>query len=89
MSAHTPGPWEVGYGWVQTVAEKTPVANFNFYAATEANKRLIAAAPELLQALRRLLDDAHAAHRDSGFPGYMQTSVSAARAAIAKAEGKA
>lgn len=54
MSKHTPGPWEYrGHAWVQTADDKkTPIANFNFYAATEANARLIAAAPELLEACK-------------------------------------
>ena len=51
MSKHTPGPWEISGTWVQTSDEKkTPVASFNFFASTEANARLIAAAPELLEA---------------------------------------
>ena len=49
MSKHTPGPWEFAHEWVQTVDKKTPIANFNFYAATEANARLIAAAPTMYE----------------------------------------
>lgn len=48
----------------------------------EATARLIAAAPEMLEALRAFADEAE---RESAFP----SEVAAARAAIAKAEGGA
>jgi len=65
----------------------------------EANARLIAAAPELYDALRELLTDMviaqgnmrKAAKRDPAWEGcaeIIQPRVDAARAAIAKAEGK-
>ena len=78
MSKHTPGPWEyLGHAWVQTADDKkTPIANFNFFAATEANARLIAAAPELLEACKVALGII-------GF-GAEHDQISAA---IAKAEG--
>jgi hypothetical protein len=81
MSAHTPGPWFMTEGWVMAEADKKPIANFNFYAATEANARLIAAAPELLEALRALLAErSHAAQ--------LSDACFAARAAIARATGE-
>ena len=66
---------------------------------TEANARLIAAAPELYDALRELLTDMviaqgnmrKAAKRDPAWEGcveIIQPRIDAARAAIAKAEGK-
>lgn len=84
MSKHTPGPWEYrGHAWVQTADDKkTPIANFNFYAATEANARLIAAAPDLLESLQELMV---AADHVSGGP---VTWLEKARAAIAKATGE-
>jgi hypothetical protein len=81
MSKHTPGPWEFSHTWVQTVDKKTPIANFNFYASTEANARLIAAAPELLEALRNIISDIEPTDpNDRLWVG--------ARAAIAKATGE-
>lgn len=56
MSKHTPGPWEFADSWVQTAKHKMPIANMNFAAANAANARLIAAAPELLSALRGLCE---------------------------------
>ncbi len=64
----------------------------------DANARLIAAAPEMLEALRELLTDMviaqgnmrNAAKRDSSWEGCaeaIQPRVDAARAAIAKAKG--
>ena len=81
MSKHTPGPWEyLGHSWVQTADDKkTPIANFNFFAATEANARLIAAAPELLEALQDMVSD-HAS--------LSAATLAFARAAIAKATGE-
>lgn len=91
MSEHTPGPWEyLGHAWVQTADDKkTPIANFNFFAATEANARLIAAAPELLEALRMFvvwygLRDKH----DTLLPPKQQEAeLAQAMRAIAKATG--
>jgi len=64
---HTPGPWHV-YGDRKTTiwsmsAEATQVAacvnkiDRSDLARAQANARLIAAAPELLEALRNLADD--------------------------------
>ena len=96
-SEHTPGPWcikdhrNVGEGFSITNA----VADGPFYdgiaslADVEADARLIAAAPELLEALRELTDDV--ADRfdldsPSANPG-IKSTVAAARAAVAKATG--
>lgn len=93
MSAHTPGPWscgEKGNGAVGSVycdnSLGTRVAivygrgqEYTIFsrAEEEANARLIAAAPDLLNALTVLAD----ACASMGIP------VDAARAAIAKATG--
>lgn len=98
---HTPGPWQLAekYNCCDVRAVDGPyVASSNASAAIrwdvkEANARLIAAAPELLEALNALLDaDLYAdgegvcfikhADTDSG-----ERAVKMARAAIAKAEG--
>lgn len=87
MSKYTPGPWEFKFSWVQTSDErKTPIANFNFHAATEENARLIAAAPDLLEALRlmrnRFLDT------EGNHGQWEEEAIDAADAAIAKATGE-
>jgi len=64
MSDHTPGPWFPATGWVGKGDLQHPqvicrVENFP-YGTTEANLCLIAAAPELLEACKaivELLDD--------------------------------
>ena len=63
MSKHTPGPWQIGKNFGSVVCD-TPVPGIRgsddteYYgghliaeSVTEANARLIAAAPELLEAL--------------------------------------
>jgi hypothetical protein len=92
MSKHTPGPWEYAHSWVQTADhKKTPIANFNFHAATEANARLIAAAPDLLQALLNLVGTMCAADGSDMEADLdaIDARVGDARAAIAKATGVA
>ena len=94
---HTPGPWatdeadhdepyqdiKIKAGKHRTVCtvwiDDAPVRDFN--AEQDANARLIAAAPELLEALKELMV---AADRVSAEP---VTWLGKARAAIAKAEG--
>ena len=98
MSAkHTPGPWkahriEKGPGLPYTpVAAKTLLAKvyseaFGDFEQSEANARLIAAAPDLLEALRAL----HSACVKDGWPVYgaHPAAMNAALAAIAKATGQ-
>lgn len=70
---HTPGPWFPGTGWIGAGTLKNPyvvarVENYP-YGPTEANAKLIAAAPELLDAAKdaleslRRLQDAEGAYR--------------------------
>lgn len=65
MSGHTPGPWIISRGMGVQIALDTGTPNepsARFVAAVhdiperEANARLIAAAPELLAALKHLLN---------------------------------
>ena len=89
---HTPGPWAVGYGskvvavYMKPISEgwyvRDQVARFDRDAEGEANARLIAAAPDLLAALKALRNEC------SGTPRPDQTvpMLAAADAAIAKAE---
>lgn len=76
MSGHTPGPWGAPYwdsnpgdrGWwihngKQGAAEYAVAVTFSLNPQGEADARLIAAAPELLEALyegRRAIGDHHA-----------------------------
>lgn len=86
MSEHTPGPWTVSHakqedGGCSIVSATGTVA----WHVSEDDARLIAAAPELLDALAGVLQwmpppcDAEIE---------LQDAVNAARAAIAKATGK-
>lgn len=102
MSAHTPGPWYVDNGtFVGAVRESHGAARPRIVAETHyrdtnrpshfipsdearANAALIAAAPDLLAALRDLTSA-------EGLPdGYADRKalIAAARAAIAKVEGR-
>ena len=94
MSKHTPGPWEItedDYGdehwfggdgngqiqvneWVNGGCKKHP----EMWGKLQAEARLIAAAPEMLEALKDAV-------RDSESPGQW---LDEARAAIAKATGE-
>ena len=86
MSKHTPGPW--GYAWAGGIAlvfqkgEETiasiPYDDDNEIPQVEANARLIATVPELLEALQGVLRVADRA----------TVEFDVARAAIAKATGE-
>jgi hypothetical protein len=86
MNGHTPGPWEAQDG--EVVCKSGDVADVYGFHETEkgADARLIAAAPELLAALKgaitvmEWLDTLR--HTDPNFP-----ALDNARSAIAKAEG--
>lgn len=101
MSKHTPGPWvtdevdhdapyeniKIKAGNHHTVCtvwiDDAPVHDFN--AMQYANARLIAAAPELLEALKLCASvcAGHTMHKDG-----LVKALEAARAAIAKATGE-
>jgi hypothetical protein len=94
--SHTPGPWEqdptgdLAWWFIGTadkvVCECVESDELTDLAPSEskANARLIAAAPDLLAALRDLLSDA----ASSGDPAIAEAIVANAYAAIAKAEDK-
>ena len=89
---HTPGPWFVtpdGFRvtdkpvWFdQDGSRHGETPNIVIFAETQANARLIAAAPELLEALVNLLR----VHEGEGGTKYHAGDI--ARAAIAKATGQ-
>jgi len=95
---HTPGPWEQG---TQTRGSTTLVArietgfavaemrNVHFREEAEANARLIAAAPELLEALQLAYSVLMDCIPDADCDLYKRDARRKARAAIAKAIGKA
>lgn len=83
---HTPGPWRVvistgGLDNLSVCAERMKVA----LVTLPADAHLIAAAPDMLEALGRLLDYAEdvAAERDE-----RPSALDLARLALAKAKGK-
>jgi len=93
---HTPGPWHThgtaihaqyryaGRKHHHHVAEVSPLVSAEAHGdigTPEANARLIAAAPELLRALKRI------AEVRAGSP-WAEGMAGIARAAIAKAEGR-
>ena len=96
MSKHTPGPWVVGELNKGPVAGTVPVHTADYMesyrsgqlvcsvygtaAFSYANARLIAAAPELLEALDDIIGMAQA--------GRMVHVINRAKAAIAKAKGE-
>lgn len=96
---HTPGPWmifddgDIGSASVRT-PDTTVVRSGTVKGQTigeaMSNARLIAAAPELLAALRAIsaMDAITTVGSDSQVRDYLYAAVNAARAAIAKAEGK-
>lgn len=93
MSKHTQGPWFSGpkceiSGWVDIFSIEADGGKSLPFAACkhhdqEANARLIAAAPELLEALKLCYEHCRLYH-----PEVEQNNVGeSVRAAIAKAEG--
>lgn len=96
----TPGPWKVrtlncedhrGMGWVEG-ANGTDIACCGAMDVWEhenkANAHLIAAAPDLLEALRQTVDSLDYWFRRYGDPhGCESQMMQNARAAISKAEG--
>ena len=91
MSMHTQGPW-IADG-AQVFTNETNVAQANGYRidreTVEANARMMAAAPELLEALRGMLalDEEH--HQRGHCDDDVCAEVRKALAAIAKATGEA
>jgi hypothetical protein len=87
-AGHMPGPWRIGYGGMDgdTTATITsafaeyPICQLEPLGYVQANARLIAAAPELLAALRYIYNQEPA--------GITKSAYSKVKAAIAKAEGK-
>lgn len=84
QTAHTPGPWRVSPKGAYVMTHEKKNTAFVMEANRSANASLIAAAPELLDALQTML----AAVDADRIPG-IGLATDKARAAIAKAEGSA
>lgn len=86
---HTPGPWRwtaVEGGWDGVESNDGLICKL---ALNEPeNARLIAAAPELLVALKEMQVRSHQAHSHGEFPARTCGLCTRSLAAIAKAEGK-
>jgi hypothetical protein len=89
---HTPGPWKIGTpppNGEQTIGTQSgmmvavAVTGVNFEQQTIANAKLIAAAPDLLEALQSIVASA-----EDGCSAINTRFLITAKAAIAKATGK-
>ena len=97
MTKHTPGPWQYAFegGTTAFITESDgstifclrTTENTTAHKGLAANARLIAAAPELLEALLVMLRDYMAVHGDGDLE--MQPAIYQAQKAIAKATGDA
>lgn len=95
MIRHTPGPWYTDGPYTVSAKDhramgQTPIATIHGFVGTdgrEANARLIAAAPDMLAALRELIEQLEAI----GIPdwhGAEGLDLNPAKETIAKAEGR-
>jgi hypothetical protein len=99
MTKHTPGPWKWdGDVWnynkkeeapwlIDTIGSHVPILGGTIRCAKEADARLIAAAPELLETLHVIVD-AFDSLPPTHEARYAHLKINTARAAIAKATGE-
>lgn len=93
---HTPGPWTAEQTddagrWFITAGYENIVSAQYGNPLSEANARLIAAAPDLLAALRDLFDQCAMVRKhwgDGSNQAEADNAIRAGQAAIAKAEGR-
>ena len=96
MSTHTPGPWHFGdtAGPIGIAVDRSDCHGFRNHVwiakniATESDARLISAAPDLLDCLRRTLDALYNETCEKPDSAWIAITKRDALAAIAKAEGK-
>jgi hypothetical protein len=94
---HTTGPWRVFDAFTdleivtdhRTAAEMESLVQFKGQTNAKANARLMAAAPDLLDALEGLVERDRSEAADSGFTDDEMSWLEDARRAIAKAKGGA
>jgi hypothetical protein len=100
MSKHTPGPWSADIVWpvpetiVHAYCNGKPYSLAEVHSMPEpgereANAKLIAAAPELLESCKALLEELRLIREKDGPFVYDTTCRIEARAVIAKATGEA
>lgn len=88
MSKHTPGPWSITNGTIlgsDGVGVTRPISRFD--GAADANAHLIAAAPDLYEACKKLAMLSSGAEDDDAYAEVPWSVIEDARAALAKAEG--
>lgn len=86
---HTPGPWTLEREKnIRLLVRTAPDRCYAFHPDDEPNARLIAAAPELLEALKTLVSWLGAFYdRGEQLGNLDMRHIARARAALAKAEG--
>jgi hypothetical protein len=89
MSEHSPGPWHYQqksdvYTHIVRADKHRFICQLSHHPEAEANARLIAAAPELLEALKSATFALALIAQADGNESYLEV----AHAAIAKAEGR-
>lgn len=95
IASHTPGPWRaISLNvWDDNGGERKicncDVGPLHGYAEDEANARLIAAAPELLEALQQAEKRLAKYHERDPLNAGLDNTLGWVRAAIAKAQGGA
>ena len=89
-SKHTPGPWDWRGQmlWEKLADDVRGDVVGEAHIANDYDRCLIAAAPDLLEALEDMLAQADFAAEVRGGEGHMKYAMRKARAAIAKAKGK-
>jgi len=92
MSTFTKAPWRVSYKYSVWAGEKTPIAQLLSHETTDeettANAHLIAAAPDMYEALefvRGFIEDYFVGDEDSGEP---QEALRVVNKALKKARGE-
>jgi hypothetical protein len=100
MSKHTPGPWTKDVSRIfgmtkygeRSVAQIHALRDYSgrepdLFDETDANMRLIAAAPEILEALKQGVEQLEADYQETPLDGH-GALIRKFRTVIAKAEGK-
>lgn len=86
-ATHTPGPWEVVQerDYLNIQETKTNLIVAQFSSVSDANARLIAAAPEMYEMLREVLVEYEAEAKAEGWD--LPTTGEMIREVLAKVEG--
>lgn len=85
---HTPGPWILENDCIRTYAESVNDELYLDLPKNPADARLIAAAPEMLEALKALATNCSCTIRERDSGHRADCAVPQANQAIAKAEGR-